>query len=70
MTGTVGEQNSLDHVYSFNDTRCSFPKAALLTECEMTNGQNKIKGKIYDKWAFGRQSQVYKQVTFPLKPWF
>lgn len=49
MTGTVGEQNSLDHVYSFNDTRCSFPKAALLTESEMTNGKNKIKEKKCDK---------------------
>lgn len=45
MTGTVGEQNSLDHVYSFNETRCSFPKAALLTEFEMTNGQIKLKRK-------------------------
>lgn len=70
MTGTVGEQNSLDHVYSFNDTRCSFPKAALLTESEMTNGKNKIKEKKCDKWAFGRQSQGYKQVTFPLRPCF
>lgn len=45
----VGEQNSLDHVYSFNDARCSFPKAALLTEFGMANGQNKIEKKKCDK---------------------
>lgn len=49
MTGTVGEQNSLDHVYSFSDVGCSFPKAALLSEFEMANGQNEIKEKKYDK---------------------
>lgn len=49
MTGKVGEQNSLDHVYSFNAARCSFPKAALLTEFEIANRQNKIKEKKHDK---------------------
>lgn len=41
-----------------------------LPEFEMTNGQNKVKVKKYDKWVFGRQSQGYKQVAFPLKPCF
>lgn len=50
-----------------NNARCSFPKAALLSEFEMANGQNKIKEKKYDKWVFRRQCQGYKQVTFPLK---
>lgn len=70
MTGKFGEQNSLDHIYSLSDARCSFPKAALLTKFEMPNRQNKIKEKKYDKWAFGWQSQGYKQVTFPSKPCF
>lgn len=64
---TVGEQNYLNCVYSFNDARCSFSKAVLLTKFEMTSRQNKIKEKRYDKWAFKRRSQGYKHATVPLK---
>ena len=48
MAGTVGEQKSLDHIYSFSDARCSFPKAA--------------EGRLNLKWLTGKTKwQNYRE---------